>query len=164
MQNQQTGLQAGMPGITPQHLHNTYAALGALAGYDDVEQFWTSPDQVPPPPQQPPQPDPALMLAQAQIQNMQQETANNAQLKGKELELKERELALKEREQERKDADTASGIQTDGERLDLDRQKAVMGDDLARDQMQVEVITDVVDRVQAAEQATPAIPYSEVTQ
>ena len=164
MQNQQSGLQAGMPGITPQHIHNTYAALGELAGYDDVEQFWTSPDQVPPPPPQPPQPDPALELAKAQIQDMTQKTANDAQFKAKELEIKERELALKEREQERKDADTASGIQTDGERMDLDRQQAVMDDDLARDKMQVEVITDVVDRVQAAEQATPAIPYSEVTQ
>lgn len=165
MQQQQAGLQAGMPGITPQHLHNTYAALGEIAGYDSVEQFWTSPDQVPPPPQQPPPPpDPALVLAQAQIKNMEQETANNDRLKTKELDLKERELALKEREQERKDADTAGGLQTDGEKLDLARQQAVMDDDLARDKMQVEVITDVVDRVQAAEQATPAIPYSEVTQ
>ena len=164
MQQQKEGMQVGMPGITPQHLHNTYAALGELSGYDDVEQFWTSPDQVPPPQPQPPQPDPALILAQAQIQNMTQETSNNAQIKAKELELRERELALKEREQERKDVDTAGGLQTDGEKLDLARQQAVMTDDLARDQMQVDVITDVADRIQAAEQATPAIPYSEVTQ
>jgi hypothetical protein len=171
MQQQQQGLAAGMPGITPQHLHNTYAALGELSGFDSVEQFWTSPEQIPPQPPQPPQPDPALVLAQAQIQNMQTETANNAQIKGQELqlkgmelELKSRELALKEQEQERKDAATAGDIQTDGEKLDLERNKAVMDDDFKRDQMKVDVITDVADRVQAAEQAAPPFPYDEVTQ
>jgi hypothetical protein len=109
----------------------------ATFGFKSVEPFLTHPSQLPPPP--PPQPDPQMLIAQKQMEIMENESRSRISLDAQKAQWahEERlaEISIKGSAEERQAAKTASDIMTDAERLDLDRKKAAMSDDLARDQM-----------------------------
>jgi len=62
-------LQAGAPIVTMENIYNTQAKIAENAGFKNVEEFWTDPndpEKQPPPQQQ--QPDPALIAEQNKMQ------------------------------------------------------------------------------------------------
>ena len=165
-QAQEKLMAAGSRMVDESNLFATAERMAETYGMESVEPFFHDPRTLPPVQPQPQQPDPAVMLAQAQIQNMNAETQRRAmddqakhQLEARKLELQAQELELKRAEMQRKSIDTAAGIQTDAAKLELDRDKAVNADDLARDRMEMDALTGALDREAQAFQSTPAVPY-----
>jgi hypothetical protein len=118
-------------------LYETAQRMMATFGFKSVEPFLTHPSQLPPPP--PPQPDPQMLLAQKQMEIMENESrsriALDAQRAKMEHQRKMEEIRIKAAAEDRQAAKTASDIMTDAERLDLDRKKVAMTDDLERDKL-----------------------------
>nr|BAR32776.1 portal protein [uncultured Mediterranean phage uvMED] len=88
-------IQAGGMGtlVTPQNVYNTLQKYLENAGYKDASQFFVNPATVPPQPQQPKQPDPAIKLAGDQIELQRQKAMADMDLKNRKLELDEQRLA-----------------------------------------------------------------------
>lgn len=121
-------LGADNPLVSLSQLRNTYARILELQGFRDVESFFKPVDPNWKPPQQQPQPDPNMVIAQAEVAKAQAEVAKkqaDIAAKGEELKLemaaKQQELALKARE------------------LDLREQEMVLADARAREQMIAEI-------------------------
>ncbi len=75
-------IQAGGLGlVTPQNIYNTLEKYLENAGYKDASQFFINPATVPPQPQQPKRPDPALELANQQIELQKQRAIGELELK-----------------------------------------------------------------------------------
>ncbi|WP_171232176.1 hypothetical protein [Ruegeria sp. HKCCA4812] len=149
-------------------IYATAERMAETFGIESVEPFLHDPRRLPPQQEQQ-QPDPALLVAQAQIQNLHQETANRAAkdqaeiaLKREELALKREELAIKQAEVRNKGLKTAADVQKDAQRLELDRDKAVNEDDFKRDKLAMDAVTGALDREAQAFISTPAIPHDEV--
>jgi len=75
LQAQQQGLPLGL--ATPKNIYNALAKLTENAGFKNVEEFWTDPENAQ---QQPQQPSPEQVKAQADMQIKQAEMQFNAQL------------------------------------------------------------------------------------
>ena len=170
-QAQEKLMMGGSRMVNEANLFATAERMAETFGFESVEPFFNDPQTMPPEQPQPQQPDPNMMLASAQIQNMQQETARRAaddqakhQLAQREMDIRERELALKAQDQRVKSLDTAAGIQTDAAKLELDRDKAVNDDDFRRDKLEVDAITGAFDREVKVVTSTPAVPYDEFGQ
>jgi len=84
MQMLQVALRQGLPlGFSdPAHVYAMLARLTNNAGFRAAEEFWVDPSSQPPK-QQPP--DPKLMIEQAKLQQAQQETQIDAQMKQAEM-------------------------------------------------------------------------------
>jgi hypothetical protein len=69
---------AGMdnPLVTPINLYNTYTKMTELGGHKDVAAYWSDPKDYEPPP---PQPDPAEMLSQLQMEDIRGKMAIGAE-------------------------------------------------------------------------------------
>lgn len=170
-QTQEKLIMAGSRMVDESKLFATAERLAETFGFESVEPFFHDPAQLQPEPPQPEQPDPSLALASAQIQNMQQETARRAaddqakhQLEARKIALQEQEMALKREESRRKTLETEARIRADAQKLELERDKAVNADDLARDKMEMDALTGALDREAQAFTSTPAIPHDEVGQ
>ena len=75
-------LQAGDMGlVTPQNIYNTLENYLQNSGYKDASQFFVNPATVPPKPPKEPQVDPAIQLAQQDLQMRQQKAQADIQLK-----------------------------------------------------------------------------------
>jgi hypothetical protein len=61
--------------VSLQHVYNTYSQMLEMRGFKNVEQFFSNPETTPPPPQKP---DPAEMLAQLQMQEIQGKMADQS--------------------------------------------------------------------------------------
>jgi len=77
------------PLVGAENLFYTYGKILELSGYKDVSRFFRDPAQYEPPP---PQPDPAQMLAELQMEQMRADMA----VKGAELDIKKRQIALEQ--------------------------------------------------------------------
>lgn len=75
---QQQAMAAGMS--DPAKLFQTASLILEASGYKNAERFFTDPAKLPPQPPQEPQPDPAMMKAQAEIEMMQQKAQFEAQI------------------------------------------------------------------------------------
>lgn len=78
-QKQEAILQlAGMdnPLVTPINLYNTYGKILELQGYKDVQTYFSDPTQWEPPPEKP---DPAMMLAQLQMEQIRADMATKTE-------------------------------------------------------------------------------------
>ena len=117
LQQQKEALQAGL--IGPEHLHHTLSKMVELSGFKDVAAFFPEPGTMPPKQEEPQPPDPAMLLAQVEMQKatMQRDT------KMAELEIK------------RMDAET--------KRLDV-----MMKDDRDRDLKAADIEAKEADRMQ----------------
>jgi len=82
----------GMGIVDPQKIYNTLEKYLENAGYKDASQFFNNP-QVNPPRPQPKRPDPAIQLAQADLQRQQAKDQAELQLKAQKLELDQQKLA-----------------------------------------------------------------------
>ena len=168
-QAQEKLMAAGSRMVNEANLFATAERMAETYGFESVEPFFNDPRTLPPEQPQPQQPDPSVMLASAQIQNMNAETQRRAaddqakhQLEARKLELQAQELELKRSEMQRKSIDTAAGIQTNAVKLELERDKAINADDLARDKMEMDALTGALDREAQAYQSTPAVPYEDM--
>ena len=75
-------LQAGDMGlVTPQNIFNTLESYLQNSGYKDASQFFVNPATVPPKPPKEPQVDPAIQLAQQDLQMRQQKAQADIELK-----------------------------------------------------------------------------------
>lgn len=138
MAQTQEKLLMGRSGMVDrENIYNLAQEVMATYGFKAIDKFIKHPSQVPPPTPQPP--DPQIMIAQEQVQVMQNESEARIKLDAwkaqQEHQRKLRELGIREQDADTKAQKTASDIMTDHERLELDRKRAVMADDLARDQM-----------------------------
>lgn len=76
LQVQREAIQIGI--ATPKNIYNTVAKLTQNAGFKDVDEFWTNPEEAPP---QEPQPDPEVVKAQMQAQNDEQQRQADVAMK-----------------------------------------------------------------------------------
>ena len=84
----------GMGIVDPQKIYNTLEKYLENAGYKDASQFFNNPANMQQPQQQKPEkPDPAIQLAQADLQRQQMKDQAEIQLKQKKLQLDEQKLA-----------------------------------------------------------------------
>ena len=75
-------LQAGDMGlVTPQNIYNTLENYLQNSGYKDASQFFVNPATTPPQPPKEPQVDPAIQLAQQDLQMRQQKAQADIELK-----------------------------------------------------------------------------------
>lgn len=130
-------LMNGSRMVDESKIYETSQRMMATFGFKSVEPFLTHPSKIPPPP--PPQPDPQTLMAQKQMQIMEDESKGRIALDAKKAEWahqeKMAEIAIRGAAEDRQMAKTASDIMTDAERLELDRNKAAMTDDLERDKL-----------------------------
>lgn len=109
-------------------LYNNIKDAAATFGIDQIEPYVKDPRTMGPAEPQPQPPDPILISAQIEREKLAMDAQTKAQQQQMDHEYRMAQLALKDRE-------LANRIQTDDEKLDLERGKARMADDLARDQM-----------------------------
>ena len=83
----------GMGIVDPQKIYNTLEKYLENAGYKDASLFFNNPANRPPQQQRQQKPDPAMQLAQADLQRQQMKDQAEIQLKQKKLQLDEQKLA-----------------------------------------------------------------------
>ena len=83
----------GMGIVDPQKIYNTLEKYLENAGYKDASQFFNNPQTMPKQQPQQKKPDPAIQLAQADLQRQQQKDQAEIQLKAQKLELDQQKLA-----------------------------------------------------------------------
>jgi hypothetical protein len=83
----------GMGIVDSQKIYNTLEKYLENAGYKDASLFFNNPANRPPQQQRPQKPDPAMQLAQADLQRQQMKDQAEIQLKQKKLQLDEQKLA-----------------------------------------------------------------------
>ncbi len=83
----------GMGIVDPQKIYNTLEKYLENEGYKDASLFFNNPANRPPQQQRPQKPDPAMQLAQADLQRQQMKDQAEIQLKQKKLQLDEQKLA-----------------------------------------------------------------------
>ena len=71
----------GMGIVDPQKIYNTLSKYLENAGYKNANEFFNNPATSPPPPPRPQQPDPAIVLAQQEVQNRKQKDQADLALK-----------------------------------------------------------------------------------
>lgn len=76
----------GMGMVTPQTIYNTIEAYLQNSGYKDATQFFNNPSQQPPPQPQEQKPDPALQVAQQDIELRRQKAMADMDFKNRKLE------------------------------------------------------------------------------
>ncbi len=116
IQGQEKLLSAGSRLVTEQTMFNAIEDLAETYGVYHVEKYIQNPATLPPPPPPPPPPDPIMISAQAQAQKVMVD----GQIKMQEMQL---EYEQKMKELEIKEADAANRIQTDDEKMDIERKK-----------------------------------------
>jgi head-tail adaptor len=150
--------------VGEQHMFETARELAASVGYRNPARFFADPASLPPP--QPPPPDPMAQMAQAQLQLAQQDMQNRFTLQAQKLqqdgEKMMAEMQVKLRELARKEVETASRVQTDDERLELDRKRVVLDDDFKRDKLEVDAVTGAMRAAPKAATSAPPIDYGDV--
>ena len=72
--------------VTPQTIYNTIEAYLQNSGYKDATQFFNNPSQQPPPQPQEQKPDPALQVAQQDIELRRQKAMADMDFKNRKLE------------------------------------------------------------------------------
>jgi hypothetical protein len=122
-------LQMGLPIVTPENIYSTQRKIVENAGFKNVEDFWTNPEDQPP---QPPQPDPAQMQMQAEQQKAQAEMQMQGQKMQQDSQMK---VAQMQQEGQLKAAQMQAELAMERERItaqiELERWKAQQEADLA---------------------------------
>jgi hypothetical protein len=133
-QHQEKLVMAQSPIVQPQNLYAGAELIAEAAG-EKVDRFFTNPAQIPPKPQQQ-QPDPNMLMIQAnkeieanktQVQAMKNQS--DAQLKQGDLQLKERELMLKEKELSIKEFEAINKSRAESEKLSFEQYKSQINTD-----------------------------------
>lgn len=134
-QAQQMALQVGY--ATPQNLYNAAAKMAGAMGFKEPDQFFTSPEKMPP---QPPQPDPKMVEVQAKAQAQQAEAQMNAQAEMQRMQMESQATMQRirmesEAKMQQMQAQMALEWKRFQEQMALDREKAMAEIVLKREQM-----------------------------
>ena len=122
----------GMGIVDPQKIYNTLEKYLENAGYKDASQFFNNPANTPPQPPKPQQPDPALMLAQQELQRLQQKD--------------QAELQLKARKQQSDEVYKTEKMNLDQQKLATDIIRQEQGRELEKEKLATKIIdTAMVD-------------------
>lgn len=153
-------LQGGSRIVNEGHIYALTTRMMQTFGMTGADEFMDDPATIAPAQPQPPGPQEQAMAAQMQLQaaDMQRRTQKDQmdhQARMAELQLKSRELALRE-------VAEAAKIDSTGERIDLDRNKAVMDDDFKRDKLEIDALTGLHRQAAQAVTSTPPMDYSDV--
>ena len=119
---QKEALQGGL--IGPENLHHTLSKMIELSGFKDVEAFFPDPANIPPAPPEEPQPDPAMLLAQVEMQKatMQRDT-KMAELEIKRMDAETKRLDMMMRDDRERDLKAADIEAKEADRM----QKSIDG-------------------------------------
>lgn len=109
-------------------IYNNIRDAAATFGIEQIDPYVRDPATIPPAPPAPPPPDPLMLNFQIEQEKVAAKERTDMQKAQMDHEYRMRQLDLQ-------DTKLANDIQTDDEKLALERSKAVMADDLARDQM-----------------------------
>lgn len=152
-------------------IYETASRMMATYGFKSVEPFMTNPAKLPPEqPQRPGLQEQAMMqqmqiaerqtaMAERELQHRLQLDAQKAQW---EHERKMEEIRLRARAEDRQAAKAASDIMTDEQRLELDRNSAVMEDDYKRDKLEVDAMTGALRSAPRNVISEPPVSYDDV--
>lgn len=163
-QVQQQLMAGGSRMVDEARLYETAQRVMATYGFKTVEPFLNDPAKLPPAP--PPPPDPQMLMAQKQMEIMENESKSRIQLDAMKAQAeddrKRLELSIRMQAEQRQAAKTASDIMTDQERLDLDRNRAVMEDDYKRDKLEVDALTGAMRASPMQTTSEPPVDYGDV--
>ena len=112
-------MQGGLNMVSPQNIYNTLEQYLQNSGYKDASPFFNNPANVPPQPRQPKK-DPALQVAQQEIQLRQQKAAAELELANKKLQI---DSTLKAKKMDLEEQKLASQLIKDNDNLDMEKEK-----------------------------------------
>ena len=120
----------GMGIVDPQKIYNTLSKYLENAGYKNADEFFNNPATSPPPPPRPQQPDPAIVLAQQDLQNRKQK--NQA------------ELALKAQKQQSDEILKKQKLDLDQQKLATDIIKEEEGRKMEKEKLATKIIDSAI--------------------
>ncbi|MEO0563013.1 MAG: hypothetical protein AAF125_12970, partial [Chloroflexota bacterium] len=124
IQGQEKLIASGSRMVGEQQLFNAIEDAAETFGLQHIEKYIANPATLgPPPPPPPPQPDPIMISAQAQAQKVQLDAQNKQAEIQAGLQKAQAEYALKMRELETREADVSNKVQTDDEKMEIERKK-----------------------------------------
>lgn len=136
-QMQRELMAGGSRMVDESKIRATASQIMATFGFKSIDPFLHDPATLPPAP--PPGPDPQMQMAQAQLQIVQREADARIRLDAQKAQWAHEErmmqLQLQAKAEQTKELATAAKINSDGERLDIDRAKVKLDDDFRRDQL-----------------------------
>jgi len=147
--------------VDESRVYNLTSRMMETFGFVSVQDYLHDPETLPPP--EPPQPSPQDQAMMAQVQLMQADLQRRAEKDRMDHEARMMELQLRERQIAAEEAKKASDVLTDEERLQLDRNKAVMDDDFKRDKLEVDAVTGWNRSNAQPVRSNPPVDYGDVT-
>jgi hypothetical protein len=112
-------MQGGLNMVTPQNIYNTLEQFLQNSGYKDASPFFNNPANVPPQPRQP-RVDPALQVAQQDLQMRQQKAAADLELANKKLQV---DSTIKAKKLDLEEQKLATQVIKDNDNLDIEKEK-----------------------------------------
>ena len=112
-------MQGGLNMVSPQNIYNTLEQYLQNSGYKDASPFFNNPATVPPQPRQP-RVDPALQVAQQDIQLRQQKAAAELELANKKLQV---DSTIKAKKLDLEEQKLATQVVKDTDNLDMEKEK-----------------------------------------
>ena len=112
-------MQGGLNMVTPQNIYNTLEQFLQNSGYKDASPFFNNPANVPPQPRQP-RVDPALQVAQQDLQMRQQKAAADLELANKKLQV---DSTIKAKKLDLEEQKLATQVIKDNDNLDMEKEK-----------------------------------------
>jgi hypothetical protein len=112
-------MQGGLNMVSPQNIYNTLEQYLQNSGYKDASPFFNNPATVPPQPKQP-RVDPALQVAQQDIQLRQQKAAAELELANKKLQV---DSTIKAKKLDLEEQKLATQVVKDTDNLDMEKEK-----------------------------------------
>jgi len=112
-------MQGGMNMVMPQNIYNTLEQYLQNSGYKDASPFFNNPNNQPPQPKEQ-KPDPALQLAQQDIELRRQKAMADLELQQKKLQI---DSNLKAKKLDLDEQKLATQVVKDNDSLDLEKEK-----------------------------------------
>ena len=129
---QEKGLAIGI--TSPEKIYNTVSELSKNAGFKDADKFWTNPAEAPP---KPPQPDPAVMMKQQELQMKAQESQAKFQADQQQAQVK---LQMDAQQAQSDNELEWARLALEKEKLDLEREKLILDRQKAETEAQLSVV------------------------
>lgn len=156
-------IAAGSVMVDEDKLFNSIDGVLQTFGIRNVTRFFNDPKTTPKPPPAKPRPDPIMISAAAQSQKMISDAQRDAaKLKADERD-RERKHELEMAKLRLREVELMNKIEDQDQRLQLDKNKAVMEDDFKRDKVEIDALTAFQREEARTVQSEPPISHEEVT-
>ncbi len=154
---------AGSRMVSEENLFNTFDGFLQTFGIENGGRYFQDPRTLPPPQPQPERPDPIMISAQAQAQKAQADAQRDAAKLQADERNRQRQHEVDMQKLRIKELELMARIQGQNEKIDLDKNKAVMDDDFKRDKLEVDALTGLHREQTRRVQSEPPVSYGEVT-